>query len=193
MIALLHTKAMRLALLLTFLLTTFSGIHAQNFNIGKRALTKFSYECASSSTFDAAKLNQVVPRILKHYPDPDDHVNRAFAFDLNGDDISEYFVPFHCGAVGNCDWAVFSQGKFLGMVNGQYIYVYQLRNAWPRIFAYGHLSAAEGSLETYVFRRRYERQKPYPIGEEGTTLEIQKVRSHKLPQVFEKATSACGM
>ena len=193
MIALRYTKIIKLAVLVIFVLTSVENLNAQNLNIGRHSLTKFSYECASTNTFEAAKLDQVVPRILKHYPDPDDHVNRAFAFDLNGDDLPEYFVPFHCGAVGNCDWAVFSHGKFLGMVNGQNIYVYQARNAWPRIFAYGHLSAAEGSLETYVFRRRYERQKPYPIGEEVGTLEIQKVKGHKLPQVFEKATSACEM
>jgi len=158
------------------------------------SLVKFSYECASMEVFKSAKLDQIVPRILKHYPNPDTHVNRAFAFDLNGDNQSEYFVPFGCGAVGNCDWAVFSSGRFLGMVNGQYIYVYQARSGWPRIFAYGHLSAAEGALETYRFNQRYVRQKPpYAVGDEGKKLEIQNVEGQKLPNVFATAKSACEM
>ena len=158
------------------------------------SLVKFSYDCASTETFESAKLNEVVPRILKHYPNPDSKVNRAFAFDLNGDNQSEYFVPFSCGAVGNCDWAVFSGNRFLGMVNGQYIYVYQGRNGWPRIFSLGHLSAVEGALETYRFNRRYERQKPpYPVGDEGKTLEIQNIEGRKLPTFFDTAKNACEM
>jgi hypothetical protein len=154
---------------------------------------KFSYECASTELFESAKLKQIVPRILKHYPNPDDHVNRAFAFDLNGDKLEEYFVPFSCGATGNCDWAVFSGNKFLGMVNGYEVYVHQERKRWPNIFTYGHLSAAEGTLSTYSFRTRYERQKKsYPIGDVNRTLEIQNVPGRKLPRPFERAKKACS-
>jgi len=166
----------------------------QTFNLRGQSLIRFDYDCASTAVFESAKLEQVVPRILKHYPDPDSHVNRAFAFDLNGDKQSEYFVPFSCGAVGNCDWAVFSGNKFFGMVNGQYIYVYQARTGWPKIFAYGHLSAAEGALETYRFNRRYERQKPpYPVGGESKTLEVQNGEGRKLPKLFDTAKNACEM
>jgi hypothetical protein len=178
-----------------FILSSFSRIDGQTLRLPKQSLIKFDYNCASTDVFKSAKLDQVVPRILKHYPNPDANVNRAFAFDLNGDDQFEYFVPFGCGATGNCDWGVFSQNKFLGMVNGQYIYVYQRRNiGWPHIYGYGHLSAVEGTLETYRFRRHYERHKPgYAIGEPGAMLEIQKVKGHELPRLFEIARAACTL
>lgn len=179
---------------LLILVVSHSVVQAQTFPSSTTPLVKFSYDCASTDIFESAKLNQVVPRILKHYPNPDSHVNRAFAFDLNGDKRPEYFVPFSCGAVGNCDWAVFSGNRFMGMVNGEYVYVYKTRSGWPRIFSYGHLSAAEGAIETYRFNRRYERQKPpYPVGDEDQKLEIQNVEGRKLPKVFHTAKSACEM
>jgi len=162
--------------------------------IKAESLIKFDESCASTAEYEAAKLDQVVPRILKHYPDPDAKVNRAFGFDLNSDKKPEYFVPFRCGGVGNCDWGVFALNptRFLGIVNGKYIYVHAQKVHWPDVFGYGHLSAAEGALETYRFNGRYQRQKnSYPIGDEKQTLEIQSVIGHKLPAVFTLAKKAC--
>jgi hypothetical protein len=82
--------------------------------------------------------------------------------------------------------------RFLGVVNGKYIYVHAQKTHWPDVFGYGHLSAAEGALETYRFNGRYQRQKnSYPIGDEKQTLEIQSVIGHKLPVVFTLAKKAC--
>ena len=167
--------------------------HAWN-RIKAESLIKFDESCSSIAEYEAAKLDQVVPRILKRYPNPDVIVNRAFGFDLNGDKKPEYFVPFRCGGVGNCDWGVFALNptRFLGIVNGKDIYVHAQKAHWPDVFGFGHLSAAEGALETYRFNGRYQRQKnPYPIGDETLTLEIQNVSGHKLPAVFTRAKKAC--
>jgi hypothetical protein len=65
-------------------------------------------------------------------------------------------VPFRCGGVGNCDWEClrWNPTRFLGVVNGKYIYVHAQKTHWPDVFGYGHLSAAEGALETYRFNGR---------------------------------------
>ncbi|HEY8227641.1 MAG TPA: hypothetical protein VIG25_20385 [Pyrinomonadaceae bacterium] len=121
--------------------------------------------------------------------------DRAFVFDLNGDSKPEYFIPLSCGAVGNCDWGVFALNplRFLGVVNGQYIYVYSRRGGWPAVITYGHLSAIEGSLETYTFSKgRYARVGDgYAIGPEDRTL-IQNKPGRKLPKFLERARAACA-
>jgi hypothetical protein len=78
--------------------------------------------------------------------------DRAFAFDLDGDHRSEYFVPLVCGATGNCTWGVFalSPARFLGVVNGEYIYLHKRMGRYPDIVSYGHMSSAEGILSTYL-------------------------------------------
>jgi hypothetical protein len=40
--------------------------------------------------------------------------------------------------------------KYLGEINGQYIYTYQSADVLPTIITYGHISASEGGLSTYV-------------------------------------------
>ena len=141
---------------------------AQSRSLRATSFTKFDWNCASTSTYPRATLARVIeraPRTEKYSEDPPD---RAFPFDLNGDGKSEYFVPLWCGAVGNCTWAVvaLSPTRLLGKVNGQYIFVHRQAKRWPTIFTYGHLSAMEGSLDTYVFGRGQYRSsgKALPIG-----------------------------
>ena len=78
-------------------------------------------------------------------------------------------------------------------MNGQYIFVHEHAGLWPRIITYGHLSAIEGVLDTYVFRSgRYRVSgKGYPTGAEGRTLEIQNVPARKMPKFLDNARSAC--
>jgi hypothetical protein len=160
-----------------------------------RPLTKFDWNCASPSTYPQLKLARVMKEVLKREQIADGPPDRAFAFDLNLDGKPEYFVPLDCGAVGNCNWGVFavSPTRFLGKVNGQYIFVHQREGGWPVIVTYGHLSAMEGALVTYVFtRERYRMSgKELPIGPEDRTLEIQNVRGHKMPRFLDHARGAC--
>ncbi len=187
-----------LAAVLCILLFVNDRSVGQNHNWRKiqgRPLVKFDWNCASSSTYPQSKLHRAVKDALKHEKFAEGMPDRAFPFDLNHDGKPEYFVPLDCGAVGNCTWAVFalSPTRFLGNVNGQYIFVHKRAGGWPVIVTYGHLSAMEGALGTYVFTRgRYRMSgKQLPIGPEDRTLEIQNVRGHKMPKFLDKAHGAC--
>ena len=122
-----------------FMLTTFlvvsillSSIVAQNKywrEMKGKPLTKFDWNCALTSSYPKAKLRRVVKTAMKQERTAgNSNADRAFPFDLNNDGKPEYFVPLDCGATGNCNWGVFAlkPARFLGTVNGQYIYIYPI-------------------------------------------------------------------
>jgi hypothetical protein len=159
------------------------------------SFAKFDWNCASTSTYPRATLVRVIERALKTEEYSEGPPDRAFPFDLDRDGKPEYFVPLWCGAVGNCTWAVvaLSPTRLLGKVNGQYLFVQRQAKHWPTIFAYGHLSAMEGVLDTYVFAREHYRVsgKGLPIGPAHRMLEVQKARGHTLPKSLDNARGAC--
>jgi hypothetical protein len=61
------------------------------------------------------------------------------------------------------------------------------------MITYDHLSAAEGALHTYLFRKgRYAQAgKNYPIGPVNSDLEIQRVPGRETPKFLNKAREAC--
>jgi hypothetical protein len=160
-------------------------------------LVKFDYNCTSRSAYPAAKLNRIVRRVMKRedFEGIGTSADRAFAFDLNGDGRSEYFVPLDCGAVGNCMWGVFAlnPARELGLIAGQYIFVHRSAGRWPDLASYAHLSAIEGSVTTYHFHgKRYAALgSPYPINHGEFALQIQGGMGHKLPDFVNKAKPAC--
>ena len=158
-----------------------------------KPLVKFDWNCAS--TYPKAKLRRIVEVAQKREGVVERAPDRAFAFDLNNDGRPEYFVPLACGATGNCDFGVFAlrPTRFLGTVNGQYIYIHKRAGRWPGVITYGHLSAAEGTLFTYFFRKgRYTLSgKGYPIGPVNSTLEIQGVTGREMPNFLDRARAAC--
>jgi hypothetical protein len=160
-----------------------------------KPIVKFDWNCASTSSYPKSKLDRQVASALKHEKFAEEMPDRAFPFDLNRDGKPEYFIPLVCGAVGNCTWGVFALGprRFLGTVNGQYIFVHKSAGRWPSVVTYRHLSAMEGIVDTYVFRKEGYRLsgKRLPIGSEDRTLEIQNVRGHKMPTFLDKASGAC--
>ena len=122
--------------------------------------------------------------------------DRAFAFDLNGDHKSEYFVPLDCGATGNCVWGLFALSPLrrLAIIKGQYIYAYTRRGHWPEVIVYAHLSAVEGSLTRYRLRKeRYLEMSPsLPINHGEFDLDIQGSVGNKMPRFLERAKPACA-
>jgi hypothetical protein len=160
-----------------------------------KPLVKFDWNCASPSVYPKAKLSRLVEIAQKGEDAEGTAPDRAFAFDLNDDGRPEYFVPLACGATGNCAWGVFAMmpARFLGTVNGQYIYIHARAGSWPGVITYTHLSAAEGALDTYLFRKgRYALTgKGYPIGPVNHTLEIQGVTGRQMPNFLDKARAAC--
>ena len=183
---------------LVFVLGLYSGVAAQDRHWREtkgKPLIKFDWNCASSSAYPKRRLGRLVEVAQKREKYVEGPADRAFAFDLNSNGTAEYFVPLVCGATGNCTWGVFAlrPARFLGTVNGQYIYIHKSTGRWPGIVTYGHLSAMEGVLDTYLFRDgRYDlSRKGYPIGPEDRTLEIQNVPGHRMPGFLGKARAAC--
>jgi len=191
-------------LLLILLLLSVAGLNftalAQNQRwrqIRGRPLVKFDWNCALPSAFPHAALNQLVSATMRdrEFAGVGAWGDRAFIFDLNGDGKPEYFIPLDCGGTGNCAWEVFGLNpvRSLGTIHGQYIYVHRRVGRWPAIITYTHLSASEGSLDTYRFSRaRYAHiGNNYPIGPEDSTLEIQNVAGRKMPVFLERARAGC--
>jgi hypothetical protein len=115
--------------------------------------------------------------------------DRAFVFDLNGDRKPEYFVPLDCGGTGNCTWGVFGSNptRILGLLGGQYIYVHKRAGQWPKMITYGHMSAAEGVLATYGFRKR----KYVWLGDEYSTDARGGRFGNNVPRFLGKARAGC--
>jgi len=176
------------------------SVAAQNrgwHEIKKKRLVQFDFNCASTSAYPDRKLSRIVRALSHEDTGPPRYADRAFAFDLNHDRSLEYFVPLTCGGTGNCNWAVlaFNPARLLGTINGQYIYVYRSTAVWPTLITYGHLSAVEGSLKTYRFRKAQYKQSGagYPINHRYGTfdLDIQGGSGHKMPDVLKSARAGC--
>jgi hypothetical protein len=157
-----------------------------------RRLVKFDWGCATPSVYPSAKLNRIVKLVMKRndYDGLGTWGDRAFRFDLNGDQRPEYFVPLDCGGTGNCVWGVFAvnPARELGLITGQDLYVHRLKGQWPEVVTYSHLSAVEGSLTTYRFRKRHYSQvgTQYPVNHGNYDLDIQGGAGNKMPAFLER-------
>jgi hypothetical protein len=160
-------------------------------------LLVFDWNCASPAAFPAAPLKPIVKRVMKRedFEGFGSYGDRAVAFDLNGDQKPEYFVPLDCGAVGNCAWGVFAlnPARELGLIYAESFYVHRSAGRWPDLATYTHLSAMEGSVMTYRLRKqRYRESGPwYAINHTETALDIQGGMGHKLPKFLAKAKPGC--
>lgn len=194
-------KERLLFILLLLLIGVDLSVMAQSrgwLEIKGKTLVKFDLNCASTSAYPHRELNRIVRAALsREDTGPPGYADRAFAFDLNGDRKPEYFVPLSCGGTGNCTWAVLAlnPGRLLGTINGQYIYVHRRTGGWPTLITYGHLSAVEGSLTTYRFRKHrfVSTGVGYPINYRYGTfdLDIQGGSGHKMPAILERARAGC--
>jgi hypothetical protein len=155
---------------------------------GKR-LTEFDWNCASPSAYPHRRLDRVVQSARKrHYAGVAEWADRVFAFDLNGDRRREYFVPLVCGATGNCTWGVFSAGpaRLLGIIDGQYLYVFKGTHRWPDLITYTHLNSAEGTLTTYKFGTRH-----YVSLKGGYHTDVSGLNGKTMPRFLRQARAAC--
>ena len=155
-----------------------------------KPLVKFDWNCASPSAYPQTKLNRVVKAALRrHAVGGKTWADRALVFDLNADRKPEYFIPLICGATGNCTWGVFALGppRLLGIVGGQYVYVHKRAGRWPHLISYTHMSASEGILATYRFRKTQYRWS----GDEYPTDVRGGIFGNKVPKFLDKARAAC--
>jgi hypothetical protein len=189
------TDAMIKAILATVLLglSLAAGASGQNQrwrSFKTRNLITFDFNCARTDSFPKAALSKIVQSAIK--PEfrggPTTYGDQAFAINLQINGSTIYFVPTVCGATGNCTWRLYAINpvKYLGEINGQYIYTYQSSKGLPTIVTYGHISASEGGLSTYVANKgRYRR-----LGGEYR-IDTQKLNGHAMPKFLETAKPQC--
>ncbi|HEV7472626.1 MAG TPA: hypothetical protein VGN90_01180 [Pyrinomonadaceae bacterium] len=155
-----------------------------------KSLVRFDGNCASPEILPTTTLSRLIKSALKdERPDTHYYADRAFAYDLNRDNQPEYFVPLVCGATGNCTFGLFTLNpkRFLGKVNGEFIYVHGRRRAWPDLVTYGHFSAAEGTLSTYTFRRGRYKELPGYVRTDSRGG----IFGKKVPAFLERARKGC--
>jgi hypothetical protein len=190
-----HSNALTKTLLgiaLLFLLLSVAA-NAQNHrwrSLESRKLITFDFNCARTDSFPNAALSKIVQSAIK--PEfrggPTTYGDQAFATTLQIHGASIYFVPTVCGATGNCTWRLYAINplKYLGEINGQYIYTYQSSTTLPTIVTYGHISASEGGLSTYVANKgKYRR-----LGGEYR-IDAQRLNGHRMPEFLETAKPQC--
>ena len=186
-----------IALLLVGLNAEVSSQNRRWREIKSRPLLQFDWSCSQPSAYPGAKLDRIVKATMKQkeFVGAGTWGDRAFVYDLNGDRKPEYFVPLDCGGTGNCTWGVFAlkPARLLGFLGGQYIYVNSRAGHYPDLITYTHMSAAEGLLATYGFRKKGYAWlgDKYPIGPEDRTLEIQNASANKMPRFISSALRGC--
>jgi hypothetical protein len=94
--------------------------------------------------------------------------DRAFAFDLNGDKVNEYFVPLECAGMGfNCQWGIFtvSPARLIGSVWGEYVYVHERVGRWSQLTVDRQWTVSDSEISTYRYSNGRYRQfgKPYDV------------------------------
>ena len=158
--------------------------------IRRTPLVQFDWNCSSPAAYPASSLNRIVRSTMKRkdFSGAGAWGDRAFVFDLNSDGKPEYFVPLGCGATGNCTWGVFSRkpARLLGLLGGQYIYVHKCGGRYPDLITYTHMSASEGILATYSFRKS---SYVWLGGEYPTSVGM--FPGNDIPGFLKKARAAC--
>ncbi len=189
-------KSHILLTILVFLTATtgYSPAQVQNRRwrtIKGKPLVVFDWNCSLPSAYPGKALNRIVQATLKQegFSGVGTWGDRAFVFDLNRDHKPEYFVPLDCGATGNCTWGVFTLKplKLLGLIGGQYIYVHKRSGRYPDILTYTHMSASEGIISTFSFRKK----KYVWLGDEYPTEVRGGIYGNPIPGFLKKARHGC--
>ena len=184
------TTVLRAAL---FALSLAAGANSQNQrwrSLRTQKLITFDFNCARTDSFPAASLSKIVQRAIgsEDRGGPTTYGDRAFAINLQNQHAYVYFVPTVCGATGNCTWRLYTIKplKYLGEINGQYVYTYKSSNGLPTIVTYGHISVSEGGLSTYVEKKgKYSR-----LGGEYR-IDAQRLNGYPMPKFLETAKPQC--
>jgi len=177
--------------LLLLLLLSSSNAQNRRWRVMKsQKLVAFGVDCAQTESFPSQALSKIVHEAIppEFRGDPLAHGDLAFTINLQKHGPNVYFVPTVCGASGNCTWLLYTihPVKYLGKINAQTIYTYQSSQGMPMIIAYGHVSAFEGGLSTYVAKKgKYDR-----LGDEYD-IDTQRKNGHRMPTFLETAKLQC--
>src|SRR5215510_14148871 len=81
--------------------------------------------------------------------------DRAMSIRLGAGEPAVLFVMTTCGATGNCGWRLYDSKtyRYLGEIGGQFVFVPKSSETWPMLVTYSHMSACEGALSRYEYRR----------------------------------------
>jgi len=117
-------------------------------------VAKFGGECEGRPFQPTPKLARMIHRVKnrqRHEPCNSKFCDGAFAYDLNGDGGSEYFVRLTCGVTGNCTWGIFSDhpARLLGVFDAQFFYIHRRNAAWSPLSAYTREGGSEGIISTF--------------------------------------------
>lgn len=122
----------------------------------------FDFECAGTTTLPAAVRSFLEDRVARQGRlGVATWLDRAILWDLNGDGSADYFVPYDCGATGNCLWGLFdgTTQSHLGDLEASVFYPSPPRKKrWPAVETYLKSGESQGMVATYdCHRGRYER------------------------------------
>ena len=120
-------------------------------------VAKFGGECPGVPFRFSSRLKKLIQkaRQLERTPCDWPFCDGAFAYDLNGDGRKEYFVRLGCGATGNCNWGIFSDGpaQLRGSFTAWFFYIHKRTNVWSRLTTYTREGGDEGVITTLANRR----------------------------------------
>lgn len=138
------------------------SVHSQSrqyVRIKERPVVRFDEECTRPDWYQP-KFDWLIKRLLTMGAGPGIYGDRAFVYDLNGDQKKEFFIPLDCGGTGNCRWAIVAAQpvRLLGVLWGETFYLHQRISRWRRITLTSHLNVSESMIDTYAFRRGRYRQ-----------------------------------
>ncbi len=123
--------------------------------VNQRFVT-FDWNCARAGALDK-RLRAIVTRAIP--ADARDRLgtwgDRAISIRLGAGEAAVLFVPTTCGATGNCGWRLYDSMtyRYLGELGGQFIFVSKSSETWPMLVTYTHMSACDGNLSRYEYRR----------------------------------------
>ncbi len=183
-------SALVIAVLLLFSCVTVTAQTRYWQTIKAKKVITFDWNCARKQAFPKRTLGKIVDRAIPA-EDRDrlgTYGDRAFTMKLTEQGAAVYFVPTVCGGTGNCTWRLYSISplKYLGEINGQYIYTHQSEQEMPVIITYTHMSAAEGILSTYSPRSGKYRW----LGDEYK-VDSRKLEGRRMPRFLERAKRQC--
>jgi hypothetical protein len=177
--------------LLLLLLLFSANAQSRRWSVMKsQQLVAFGVDCARKESFPNQALSKIVHEAIprEFRSEALAHGDLAFTINLQKHGPPIYFVPTVCGASGNCAWLLYTINpvKYLGKINAQTIYTYQSPQGMPMIIAYGHVSAFEGGLSTYVAKKgKYDW-----LGDEYH-IDTQRKNGHRMPTFLETAKLQC--
>jgi hypothetical protein len=120
-------------------------------------VAKFGGECEGTPFQPSPKLASMIRRIKRSERQPCDwkFCDGVFAYDLNGDGRREYFVRMACGATGNCQWGIFSDGpaRFHGSFTAWFFYIHRRSPSWSSLSTYTREGGDQGVIATLRNRR----------------------------------------